>query len=123
MLGALDPVAFVPVSDAARAREFYVEVLGLDAVADTPFAVVLLSGDTTVRLTPVPEFRPAQGTVLGWEVSDVDAVVRDLVARGVAMLRFDGFVQDDLGVWEAPGGARVAWFADPDGNTLSVTQP
>lgn len=123
MLGALDPVVFVPVGDVARARRFYVEVLGLEPVADTPFAAVLRAGDTTVRLTPVPDFRPAQGTVLGWEVSDVDSLARDLVAGGVALLRFNEFDQDELGVWEAPGGARVVWFADPEGNILSVTQP
>lgn len=123
MLGALDPVVFVPVGDAARARRFYCEVLGLELVADTPFASVLRAGDTTVRLSPVPDFRPAQGTVLGWEVSDVEAVARDLVVRGIELLRFNDFDQDELGVWEAPGGARIVWFADPEGNTLSITQP
>lgn len=123
MLGAIDPVAFVPVGDVARSRAFYTGILGLEAVADTPFGVVLRAGDTTVRLTPVPDFRPAQGTVLGWEVADLDPVLRDLVAAGVTPLHFPGFDQDHHGVWDAPGGARIVWFADPDGNVLSLTQP
>jgi hypothetical protein len=61
-------------------------------------------------------------TVLGWQVPDILAAVGELEARGVPLLRYDGIAQDELGIWTSPTGARVAWFEDPDGNVLSVTQ-
>ena len=78
---------------------------------------------TTVRITAVPERAPAAYTVLGWKVDDLDATIDRLVSRGVTFLRFDGMEQDDRGAWTAPGGDRIAWFADPDGNTLSLQAP
>jgi catechol 2,3-dioxygenase-like lactoylglutathione lyase family enzyme len=113
-------VAFVASTDTARSREFYEGVLGLRVLDDDGFACVVDAHGTTVRITAVPERAPAAYTVLGWKVDDLDATVDGLVARGVEFLRFDGMEQDDRGVWSAPGGARIAWFADPDGNTLSL---
>lgn len=78
---------------------------------------------TTVRITAVPEWAAAAYTVLGWKVDDLDTTIDDLVARGVTFSRFDGMVQDDRGAWTAPSGDRIAWFADPDGNTLSLQSP
>ena len=75
-----------------------------------------------LRVTAVHQVVPAGYTVLGWRVADIEAVVRDLSARGVAFSRFDGMDQDDNGIWTSPGGAKVAWFTDPDGNLLSLTQ-
>jgi len=115
--------AFVPVTDLDRAAAFYVDVLGLTLVERTPIAVVLDAGGTTVRVTAVPDHRPPPGTALGWTVADVAATARWLTGRGVAMQRFEGMDQDGDGIWTAPGGDRVGWFADPDGNTLSITQP
>jgi catechol 2,3-dioxygenase-like lactoylglutathione lyase family enzyme len=122
MLGAARLVAFVPVADAGRARAFYVDVLGLTVVEDTPFALVCDANGTTVRITPVSDLSPQPFTVLGWAVDDIAATGRALVDAGVALLRFDGMEQDELGVWTTPGG-RVAWFNDPDGNVLSISQP
>ena len=122
MLADVDPIAFVHTTDVAAARTFYVDVLGLGFVEESPFALVLRSGRTMVRVTPVGTHAPAGATVLGWSVTDVAAVLGALVERGVRPLRFEGMEQDELGVWSAPGGARVAWFSDPDGNTLSLTQ-
>lgn len=68
------------------------------------------------------DLSPASYTVLGWSVTDVQSTVRALAANGVALLRFGGVDQDDPGIWVAASGDRVAWFKDPDGNTLSVTQ-
>ncbi len=73
-------------------------------------------------MTPVGEIRTAPYTVLGWAVADIEATVRALGSTGVSVERFAGMDQDDIGVWAAPGGARVAWFTDPDGNVLSLTQ-
>lgn len=122
MLGSFEPIAFVHTADVDRARTFYVGVLGLTVVEESPFALVVRSGHTIVRITPVPSHAPAGATVLGWQVPDVHATLEALAAQGVVGLRFDGLVQDDPGVWRAPGGAQVAWFHDPDANILSLTE-
>ncbi len=122
MLESAKVVAFAAVSDAARTREFYGGVLGLRIVEESPFAVVADAGGTMLRLTPVGTPVVAPYTVLGWDVPDIAATVRDLLGRGVEFQRFDGMEQDELGIWTAPGGARIAWLKDPDGHTLSLTQ-
>jgi predicted enzyme related to lactoylglutathione lyase len=116
-------VAFVATTDTARARAFYEGVLGLTVLADDGFACVVEAHGTTVRITAVPERAPAVYTVLGWKVDDLDATIDGLVARGVTFLRFDGMEQDDRGGWSTPTGERIAWFSDPDGNTLSLQAP
>jgi catechol 2,3-dioxygenase-like lactoylglutathione lyase family enzyme len=122
MLGSSDLVAFVATTDLDRARDFYGGLLGLPLVEDSPFACVFDAHGTSLRVTPVSEIRSAPYTVLGWAVDDIAATVRALGAAGVGLERFAGMDQDDRGVWTAPGGAQVAWFTDPDGNVLSVTQ-
>ena len=122
MLGSRAVVAFVATRDPGRARAFYEGVLGLRLVADEPFALVFDAHGTTLRVQKLQELAPARHTVLGWLVPDIAAAVRGLSAAGVAFERFPGLPQDDLGVCSFPGGGRVAWFKDPDGNTLSVTE-
>ena len=122
MLGSSDVVAFVATTNADRAREFYGGVLGLRLVADEPFALVFDAHGTTLRVQKVQELAPARYTVLGWLVPDVAAAVAQLAAEGVAFVRYPGLPQDALGVCTFPGGGRVAWFKDPDGNTLSLTE-
>jgi catechol 2,3-dioxygenase-like lactoylglutathione lyase family enzyme len=108
--------------DAARA--FYADVLGLRLVHEDQFALEFLAGGTSLRVTRVEQHAPASYTVLGWSVPDIRRAVTELAGRGVQFERFPAFMQQDaLGIWSAPGGAQVAWFKDPDGNTLSVTQP
>lgn len=65
---------------------------------------------------------PAQFTVLGWEVSDIENVVRELSKKGIHVEIFGFFKQDGPGIWTSPSGDKVAWFKDLDGNTLSVSQ-
>jgi catechol 2,3-dioxygenase-like lactoylglutathione lyase family enzyme len=115
-------VAFVGTTDAARALDFYRDVLGLALVEQTPFALVFDAHGTQLRVAIVDRVDPAPYTVLGWSVPDVAIAVRELAARGARFARYDGLDQDELGVWRSPSGARVGWFADPDGNVLSVTQ-
>jgi catechol 2,3-dioxygenase-like lactoylglutathione lyase family enzyme len=115
-------VAFVTTSDGQRARAFYEGVLGLRVVGDDDFALALDSNGTTVRVTKMRETRALGYTVLGWEVADIASSVRSLDDRGVKFERYAHFEQDELGIWTAPSGARVAWFKDPDGNVLSLTQ-
>jgi catechol 2,3-dioxygenase-like lactoylglutathione lyase family enzyme len=114
-------MAFVGTSDAARARAFYRDTLGLRLVSEDPFALVFDVNGTMLRVTSVPEMVPAKYTVLGWQVTDIEAAVRKLQQSGVAFERYN-FPQDELGIWQAPSGAKVAWFKDPDGNVLSLSQ-
>jgi catechol 2,3-dioxygenase-like lactoylglutathione lyase family enzyme len=122
MLGSTNIVAFVPIKDSAKARAFYEGVLGLHFVKDDGFALVLEANGIMVRAAKMKEFTPAQFTILGWQVSDIEQVVRGLAARGVHFEIFGFFKQDELGIWTAPTGDKVAWFKDPDGNILSVSQ-
>lgn len=121
-LGGAKVVAFVGTLRADRARAFYRDTLGLKLVSEDNFALVFDVNGTMLRVTLVPHLTPAGFTVLGWQVPDIAATVRNLQEAGVALERFRGRAQDELGIWTAPGGARVAWFKDPDGNILSVTQ-
>ena len=107
--------------DIAEARDFYEGALGLRVLAETPFALVLDANGTMLRVTPVPEFVPQPYTVAGWAVRDIDAAARALADKGVQLTRYDELTQDALGTWTSPNGDRVAWFKDPDGNTLSLT--
>ena len=122
MLGASKVMAFVATADAARARTFYRDVLGLRLVGDEPYALVFESGGTTLRVQKVASVAPAQYTVLGWSVSDIEGTMERLRAGGVRFETFGMPGQDKSGVWTAADGARVAWFKDPDGNLLSLTQ-
>lgn len=123
MLKQYPIVAFLPTRDAERARIFFRDTLGLELVGDElPFALVFNVHGNMLRVTPVREIRAAEYTILGWAVPDACAAARELTKRGVEFLRIPGFAQDEWGVWSAPGGAKVAWFKDPDGNTLSISQ-
>jgi catechol 2,3-dioxygenase-like lactoylglutathione lyase family enzyme len=122
MLGSSDLVAFAASADLPRARVFYEQILGLPVVEQNDFACVFDANGTMLRVTAVREVSPAGYTVLGWRVADIEAIVRGLSARGVAFSRFDGMEQDDNRIWTSPGGDKVAWFTDPDGNVLSLTQ-
>ncbi len=116
-------VGFVAVTDMARAKAFYAGTLGLRLVSEEPpFALVFDAGGTMLRITPVKEIVPAGYTVLGWQVTDIAAAARTLLTAGVEFQRYPFLEQDELGIWSAPGGAKVAWFQDPDGNTLSISQ-
>jgi catechol 2,3-dioxygenase-like lactoylglutathione lyase family enzyme len=115
-------IAFIPVMNVEGARVFYEKTLGLRLVADElPYALVFDVNGIMLRVTPVPFHVPAQQTILGWRVPDIAAAISALSRNGVQMQRYD-FPQDEQGVWTAPNGVKVAWFKDPDGNVLSLTQ-
>ena len=115
-------MAFIPTKDMAKARPFYEKVLGLKLEGSSPFACAFRSNGVLLRVVTVEKLEPHPFTVLGWSVEDLAATVRGLAARGVTFDQIEGVEQDELGIWQAPGGAKVAWFKDPDGNTLSLTQ-
>jgi len=123
MLTHARPVCFIATADAGRARAFYEQQLGLVLIEDSGYALVFDANGTPLRLQRVEAVAPHPYTALGWEVDDLVAQVRALAALGVAMARFPGLPQDADGIWTTPDGSRVAWFHDPDGNTLSISQP
>jgi catechol 2,3-dioxygenase-like lactoylglutathione lyase family enzyme len=122
MLGSSPVVAFVPSTDLGRSRAFYEDLLGLAVSEVGPYALVLAGGGTTIRLAKVDELVPRPFTVLGWIVTDMKKAVEGLTVRSVEFIRYAGMEQDADGIWTTPGGDRIAWFKDPDGNTLSLTQ-
>lgn len=122
MLEQQKVMAFVATRDGKRARKFYEETLGLRIISDDDYALALDAHGTQVRIQKVASFTPHPFTALGWEVSSIDETVDALRLRGVTFEVFSGMHQDARGVWQAPGGARVAWFKDPDGNTLSLSE-
>jgi catechol 2,3-dioxygenase-like lactoylglutathione lyase family enzyme len=123
MLGSQKIMAFVATRDPERAKAYYRDALGLRLLQEElPFALVFDANGIMLRVTIVREHQAAPYTVLGWEVADIAATAKKLVEAGVQLARYPGMQQDQLGIWTAPGGAQVAWFQDPDGNVLSITQ-
>ena len=122
MLYAGKLIGFVPTKDSAQSRGFYEGKLGFKFVSDDQFALVMQAGESTIRIAKAGKFTPAQYTVMGWEVIDIEAMVKWLSGRGVAFEKYP-FVQDQKqGIWTTPNGDKVAWFKDPDGNVLSLSQ-
>jgi catechol 2,3-dioxygenase-like lactoylglutathione lyase family enzyme len=122
ILGSQKLVAFVATLELSRAREFYRDILGLPLVSEDEFALVFDAAGTMLRVTRVQELAAAKYAVLGWHVHDIVQTAKNLQKAQVTLERYSGMQQDELGIWESPSGARVAWFKDPDGNTLSITQ-
>jgi len=122
MLSSASIMAFVATMNPDKAKAFYQDILKLKLTADEPFALVFDANGTMLRVSKVPELTPAPFTVLGWKVNDMAAEIRELKGRDVTFEFFKGLQQDDLAVWTSPSGAKVAWFKDPDGNMLSLTE-
>jgi len=122
ILTAAKPAIVICTKDRARSTAFYRDTLGLTLAHEDNFAAVFNTGGVTLRVSVVADFTPHEHTILGFHVADVPAAVKALGELGVAFNRYPAFPQDDLGILTLPGGAvRVAWFQDPDGNILSVT--
>ena len=116
-------IAFATIVNVEKAKEFYGGTLGLRLLdEEPPFALVYDANGTMLRLGMGKEMPQAQGTVLGWEVPDAAAAVKELLAAGVSFERYGFMQQDELGIWTTPTGAKVAWFKDPDGNILSLSE-
>lgn len=124
ILGGSDLIAFAPTTDPGKARAFYEGVLGLRLVADQkPFALEFDANGVMLRVTTVHELKPQPFTILGWRVEDIEGTADRLSAAGVKFERYQGMNDTDpRGIWNSPSGARIAWFKDPDGNVLSLTE-
>ena len=116
------PVAFIATANPVESRKFYESTLNLQCLSDDPFVLVFVLGSTTLRIQKVEFVPEINHTVLGWEVANIKKCVAELSEKGVIFEKFDQLQQDELRVWSSPGGASVAWFKDPDGNTLSLTE-
>jgi catechol 2,3-dioxygenase-like lactoylglutathione lyase family enzyme len=121
-LGSEKVMAFVASTDRVRAQHFYGDTLGLRLLASDQFALVFDANGIMLRVQIVKDVSVAPYTILGWQVSDIAATAKKLQSAGVAMMRVNGLPQDDLGIWQADAKTKVAWFKDPDGHTLSITQ-
>jgi catechol 2,3-dioxygenase-like lactoylglutathione lyase family enzyme len=122
MLASGKLVGFILTRDYNKARAFYEGKLGFEFISLDQYALVMSIGGHRIRISKIQDFTPLQGTILGWEVGDIAAVATWLGSKGVALERYP-FIQDrELGIWTAPSGDKVAWFKDPDGNVLSVSQ-
>lgn len=115
-------LTFVPVSDVDRAMHFYSDVLGLVVTDCSDSYCALDAGGVTIRLTLVVDRPAVEHTIVGWSVPDLNTIAAELVERGLTFHRYDGMDQDQYGAWVAPNGDHIAWFSDPDGNILSLTQ-
>ena len=122
MLNKSKIVTFVATSKPDSAKDFYEQTLGLQLVHDDTFAIVFNANGIMLRVQKMQEHIPPNNTVLGWDVNDIRAEVTELMERGIKGERYERLEQDDLGIWTAPSGAKIFWFKDPDGNTLSLTQ-
>ena len=123
LLDSAPIMAFSATADAERAKKFYRDQLGLKLVEDSPFALVFDAAGTMLRVQRVKEVREAQYTSLGWQVPDVESKVTELEKAGVLFEHFGFPGVDERGIWTPPGStAKIAWFKDPDGNILSLTQ-
>jgi catechol 2,3-dioxygenase-like lactoylglutathione lyase family enzyme len=122
-LGKYNIIGFVSIVDVPRAKAFYRDTLGLRLLSEEPpFALVFEANGIMLRLGMAKELPPSHGTVLGWQVPDISATVRELEEAGIHFERYGQLKQDEMGIWTAPTGAKVAWFRDPDGNILSLSE-
>lgn len=122
-LAAHKIIAFATIVDVERAKRFYRDTLGLTLInEEPPFALVFDANGVMVRLGMAKKLPKAHGTVLGWQVPKIGSVIEKLKEAGVQFERFDGLTQDENGIWASPTGAKVAWFRDPDGNVLSISE-
>ena len=122
MLAHSNIIAFIATAQPEQAKVFYSEVLGLRLIEDTPFALVFDANGTMLRIQKVEKHTKAAYTALGWHVGDIQEAVKMLLKRGILFDRYPGLPQDEQGIWTTAEGNKIAWFTDPDGNTLSLTE-
>ena len=122
MLGNKELKAFVPTTNQAKAKSFYKDLLGLTLLSEDDYALEFDTNGASLRITTVQELKPQPFTILGWTIQDISSTIQALNKQGIFCEKYDFLSQDEAGIWKAPGGAKVAWFKDPDDNVLSLTE-
>jgi len=122
MLADKELKAFVPTVNPGEAKVFYKDILGLALLSEDEYALEFTANGTLLRVITVPELTPHAFTALGWNVADISAIIKSLNKKGVVCEKYAFLQQDSLGIWVSPNGSKVAWFKDPDGNILSLTE-
>ena len=122
MLGDKKLKAFIPTVEPEKAKEFYMKVLGLTLLSEDHYGMEFYSNGTLLRINTVNKLSPQPFTILGWDVDNLLSTMGTLSRAGVIFERYNYIEQDNFGIWTAPGGIKVAWFKDPDGNILSLTE-
>ena len=122
MLAGKELKAFIPTVKPGEAKTFYKDILGLELLSEDIYALEFNANGTLLRVTIVPELKPQSFTVLGWNVEDISSAIKSLNIKGIICEKYAFLVQDSLGIWISPNGSKVAWFKDPDGNVLSLTE-
>jgi catechol 2,3-dioxygenase-like lactoylglutathione lyase family enzyme len=114
--------AFIPTLSAEGAKNFYRDRLGLRLVSEDPYGLDFVISGSALRISIVNELNAQTFTVLGWNVANINSAIEWLNKKGIQCEKYPDLEQDNLGVWTSPSGAKVAWFKDPDGNILSVSE-
>ena len=122
MLANKNIMAFLATTNAEKAKTFYQETLGLRLIEEHEFSIVFDANGIELRLQKSQAFTPHTHTSLGWSVEDISETIKELSAKGIEFIRYEGMGQDDTGIWHTPAGTKIAWFKDPYGNLLSLTQ-
>ena len=122
MLASKKLKAFVATTNPGKAKSFYKDILGLRLLYEDDYALQFDANGTPLRITTVRELSPQEFTILGWNVDDISSTIRALNDLGVSCIKYNFLSQDEAGIWISPGGSKVAWFKDPDGNVLSLTE-
>jgi catechol 2,3-dioxygenase-like lactoylglutathione lyase family enzyme len=122
MLAKIKLKAFIPTVKPEKAKSFYKDILGLKLISEDKYGLEFDSNGTRLRINTVKEFKPHSFTVLGWDVENITSTIKSLNKKGITCEKYDFLEQDELGIWTAPGGTRVAWFRDPDNNILSLSE-
>ncbi len=122
MLADKELKAFVPTVRPDKAKLFYESILGLKLLSEDNFALEFEANGTLLRVIIVEQLNPQLFTVLGWNVEDISSTIKSLNEKNIFFEKYEFLQQDDLGIWLSPGGSKVAWFKDPDGNILSLTE-
>lgn len=115
-------MAILPTTKPKQSKAFYSETIGLKLVSEDDYALVFTGNGVTLRITTVHQFTPFPFTALGFQIEEIESQVKSLIKKGVEFKRYESLEQDNLGIWNSPSTARVAWFEDPDGNLISLTE-
>ena len=122
MLADKELKAFIPTVKPAEAKKFYKDILGLTLLAEDNYALEFMANKISLRVIIVQDLKPHPFTALGWNVEDISAIIKSLNSKAVFCEKYEFLEQNDLGIWTSPNGSKVAWFKDPDGNVLSLTE-